>query len=107
MPPRSTVTARDVERVAEVVADRLRHLAPRRLEPIEAQVGVLLNRLAAVALKAEGLEPRPLPATSPRAFGDLVSVLVHDLVEAAGAGGAGSTELDDAHALLVAVRRLV
>lgn len=103
----STVSARDVQRVAEVVADRMRHLAPARLEPVEAQVGVLLDRLAVVVLQAEGLDPRPLPQTSARAFGDLVSVLVHDLVEAEGAGGAGSTALDDAHALLVAMRRLL
>lgn len=106
MSSEATLSASEVQRVADVVGDRLRHLAPARLEPVEAQVAALLDELAALARRAEGLGPTPLPAASPRAFGDIVSVLVHDLVEAAGQSPPAGL-LDQAHSLLVAIRRLL
>ena len=41
-----------------------------------------LADLAALALAAEGREPRPLPEVADAALGDVVAVLGHDLVEA-------------------------
>ena len=110
----STVRASDVKRVGDVVADRLRHLAPVRLEPFEAEVAALLQRLADLDRRAEGLQPRRLPAVSPHAYGDVLSVLVHDLVSAVQPGGAdrpapdGSDDvLAEAVALIVDLRRLL
>lgn len=103
-----TVSASEVQRVAEVVSDRLRHLAPARLEPIEAEVGLLVDDLAVLARRAEGLGPAPLPTVSARALGDVVSVLAHDIVAASGApGSSAATSLAQAHTLLVAMRRLL
>lgn len=108
MSPRPTVSAGDVERVAETVSDRLRHLAPPRLAPVEAEVAALLDELAVVSRRSEGLDPLPRPPVSARAFGDVVAVLAHDVVEAASAGSASATQaLGDVHALLVALRRLL
>lgn len=96
------------------VADRLRHLAPVRLEPIEAEVAALLQRLADLARRAEGLRPRALPAVSARAYGDVLSVLVNDLVSAAQPGATdrpAPARSDgapaEAAALLVDIRRLL
>jgi len=90
--------------VGEVVADRLRHLAPARLEPVAGDVRALVDELAALAVRAEGRDPRPLPPVSPRAFGDQVAVLTHDLLEACRAGG-DDEALRQAYSVLVALRR--
>ena len=92
--------------MGEVVSDRLRHLAPTRLEPVDGDVRALLDELAALVVRVEGLDPRPLPSVSPRAFGDQVSVLTHDLLEACRAAGGGEPLLQ-AHAVLLALRRLL
>ena len=102
-----TVRASDVERVADVVSDRLRHLAPLRLEPVEAEVAALLQRLADLARRAEGLHPRPLPAVSPQAYGDVLSVLVHDLVSVAPHGAADSPAPDGSDDVLAAAAALI
>jgi len=73
------MTGRDVDRLGEVVADRMRHLAPLRLSPVAAQVEVLLHRLAALACEAEGQPRHPLELPEGRAWGDVVDVLAADL----------------------------
>jgi hypothetical protein len=76
------MTERDVGRRGEVVADRLRHLAPHRLTPVAAQIEVLLRRLAALASEADGQPPTPLELPERRAWGDVVDVLAADLARA-------------------------
>ncbi len=95
--------------MADFVSDRLRHLAPARIEPVDTDVRALLDELAGLARGAEGLAPRPLPAVLSRAYGDQVSVLTHDLLEACGATGTGAADepLGEAHSVLVALRRLL
>lgn len=82
MAEQSTLDEGDLELLAERVADRLRHLSPSRLEPLQHQVRPLVDALASLALQAEGVPERRLGATSSRAFGDQVDVLAHDLVRA-------------------------
>jgi hypothetical protein len=73
------MTGPDVGRLGEVVADRLRHLAPQRLAPVAPQVEVLLHRLAVLACQAEGEPPHRLTLPERRAWGDVVAVLAGDL----------------------------
>lgn len=94
----------DVQRVADVVVDRLRHLAQPRLLAVEAHARSSVEALAALCTRVEGLPPRPLPTASARALGDQVSVLVHDLL-ALGGDAPSRQDLADAHALLVDLRR--
>lgn len=82
MAEQSILDEGDLERLADRLADRLRHLSASRLEPLADQVWPLIDALAALALEAEDLTPRPLVRTSPRAFGDQVEVLGRDLVRA-------------------------
>jgi len=92
-----------VRAVADVVADRLRHLAQPRLLAVEAQARSSVEALAALSLRAQGMAPRPLPSASVRALGDQVSVLTYDLL--AVGGGLSRKDLTEAHALLVELRR--
>ena len=69
-------------RVVEHVADRLRHLDASRLRRVGEPVRRHLAALAALALSAEGLPPRPLPEVPDSALGDVVAVLGHDLSQA-------------------------
>ncbi len=73
------MAARDVGRLGELVADRLRHLAPQRLAPVAPQVEPLLRRLATLACEADGQPPHPLQLPDPRAWGDVVDVLAADV----------------------------
>lgn len=109
MPSPSTPGPRDVERAADVVGDRLRHLAPARLEPAEAELRKFLGELAVLARAAEGLGPEPLPSVSARALGDVVSVLARDIAEAwrSGEEAPPADEVAQAYALLVTMRRLL
>ena len=68
--------------LVERQADRLRHLSAARIEPIGAGVEGLLHRLAALAARAEGIDPHPLDVPDPRAWGDVVEVLGMAIVDA-------------------------
>lgn len=73
------MSGRDISRRGEVVADRLRHLAPQRLAPVASHVEALLHRLALLACEAEGEPPHRLTLPERRAWGDVVDVLAGDL----------------------------
>ena len=100
----STLDVDDLARLVERLADRLGHLSPRRLEPVEADVRKHLGELAALALAAQGEPARALPPVASRAWGDQLTVLGRDLVD-------GLRRRPDpvpaarAHAVLVELRR--
>jgi hypothetical protein len=104
MRERSTVDTDEVARLVGRVAERLGHLPPSRLAPVEDDVRAALVELAALALAAQGEPARSLPSVASRAWGDQLSVLGHDLVE-------GLHRRPDpvlarrAHAVLVRLRR--
>ncbi len=81
MRDRSTFDTDDLVRLVERLADRLAHLSTSRLVPIEADVRAALVDLAALSLAAQGEPARRLPQVAPRAWGDQLTVLGHDLVE--------------------------
>ena len=56
--------------------------APARLAPVAEAAREHVRVLAALALAAEGLAPRPLPDVADRALGDQVAVLGHDVAAA-------------------------
>ena len=100
------MTARDVGRRGEVVADRLRHLAPHRFAPVAAQIEMLLHRLAACASEADGQPPNPLVLPERRAWGDVVDVLAADIARALTARP--DTELEESTLdVLTRLRRLL
>lgn len=71
-----------LDRLVDLVADRLRHLPPARLAPVADDVRCLLDELAALALAAEARPATTLPTVADRALGDQVAVLGHDIVVA-------------------------
>jgi hypothetical protein len=94
-----------LSRDVEVLAERLRHLAPARLSPVADVVREHVRTLAALALEAEGLPPRPLPEIlADRALGDQLAVLGHDLITAL-EHRPDAPLLVRAHACLADVRR--
>jgi hypothetical protein len=84
--PVTIVTAAEVGRELERVADRLRAFGPRlagRAEPL-ARVRVALQHLADLTADAEGRARRPVPELPAHALADQLLVLGHDALGAPG-----------------------
>ena len=119
-PAPAFVTAEEVTRELDRVADRLRVVGPRlasRAQADEAAAAgierarAVLQRLADLAADGESRPRREVPHLAPHALGDQALVLGHDVLDAARAAtGAGDDDratslLAEAAVLLEGLRR--
>jgi hypothetical protein len=119
-PAPAFVTAEEVTRELDRVADRLRVVGPRLASRAQAdkaaaagieRARAVLQRLADLAADGESRPRREVPHLAPHALGDQALVLGHDVLDAARAAtGAGDDDratslLAEAAVLLEGLRR--